>query len=222
VVSEAERPGLTRQRILDAALELVDAEGLEALSMRRLGAHLGVEAMSLYHHFPSKAALLDGLVALLLGAVPLPDPGEATWEQALVRGFADFRQVMLAHPNAFPLVCSRPVGDAESLAPIALAFAVLAAAGFNPSETRTVWCALLSYALGCIECEVTGVGIAVRKGAMVELIRSQEGPAFEALRAAWSGDVLEEWSDDLEYTRGLEALLAGFRLQLSERGPAHP
>jgi hypothetical protein len=75
---------------------------------------------------------------------------------------------------------------------------------------------LLSYALGYIECEVTGVGMAVRKGAMVDLIRSQEGPAFEALRAAWSGDALEEWRDDVEYVRGLSALLAGFGLRLVE------
>ena len=61
-----ERVGLSRQQILDAALGLVDRDGLKGLTMRSLGQELGVEAMTLYHYVPNKDALLDGLVDLLL------------------------------------------------------------------------------------------------------------------------------------------------------------
>ena len=94
---DGERHALTRRRILDAALALVDSEGLKALSMRRLGAALGVEAMSLYHHFPSKEELLDGLVATVLSEVPLPEATPTGWEDAVRYGFASpFRRILLA------------------------------------------------------------------------------------------------------------------------------
>jgi AcrR family transcriptional regulator len=215
-----ERPTLNRTRILEAALELVDTEGLEALSMRRLGAVLGVEAMSLYHHIPSKAELLDGLVSMLLRQVPLPEVAAVSWETALKTGFVDFRRVMLAHPAAFRLVCSRPAVEPRSLAVIARAFAVLSAAGFAPGEVRSAWNSLLCYALGYIECEVTGVGKAVRSGAMMEAIRAQDSHEFTALRAAWADWSPEAWSDDEEYERGLEAMLSGLGRRL--HGGAHP
>src|SRR5918994_3229853 len=66
MVTERRRP-LDRRTILEAAVRFVDSEGLEALSMRKLGAELGVEAMSLYNHVPNKGALLDGMVEVLLG-----------------------------------------------------------------------------------------------------------------------------------------------------------
>ena len=64
--TRGERAGLTRERVLSVALQLVDDEGLDALTMRKLAAALGVEAMTLYHYLPNKAALLDGLVESVL------------------------------------------------------------------------------------------------------------------------------------------------------------
>ena len=80
---------MPRDRIVDAAVAYVDHDCLESLSMRRLGAELGVEAMSLYRYFPSKAALLDAVVCRMLAEIALPAPGTggATWE-ADVRGYA--------------------------------------------------------------------------------------------------------------------------------------
>ena len=63
---------LTRQRVLEAALHLIDQEGLEGFSMRKLGASLGVEAMSLYNHVESKRAVFDGVIELLIVQAPLP------------------------------------------------------------------------------------------------------------------------------------------------------
>ena len=133
---DGERHALTRRRILDTALELVDSEGLKALSMRRLGAALGVEAMSLYHHFPSKGELLDGLVATVLSDVPLPEATPSGWEDAVRYGFGAFRRILLAHPELFPLIANRPPVQRETLVVVARAFAILEAAGFEPGPAR--------------------------------------------------------------------------------------
>jgi TetR/AcrR family transcriptional regulator, tetracycline repressor protein len=92
------RDALSREKVLDAALRLADLHGLGALSMRKLAAELGVEAMSLYNHVTNKADLLDGMAGRVFEAIALPDPG-LPWEErlrALVGGaFAAFA----AHPE---------------------------------------------------------------------------------------------------------------------------
>lgn len=212
----ADRPTLTRQRILDAALELADSEGLEALSMRRLGAVLGVEAMSLYHHVASKAALLDGLVALVLSRVPLPEVLSQDWEEPLRSGLVDFRRLMLAHRSVFPLVCSRPIADPAALRPVARAFTVLHAAGFSPRQAASAWCTLLSYVFGYIECEVSGIAEANRGESLLETLREQDGGDFGSLKL--SQETAAEWDDDEEYERGLRIVIAGLRAQLATTG----
>jgi AcrR family transcriptional regulator len=76
------RTPLSRERILDAALALADAEGVEGLTMRRLAAELGVEAMTIYYHVPNKDAILDALVERVIAEIELPEPG-TEWRSAL-------------------------------------------------------------------------------------------------------------------------------------------
>ncbi len=109
-VSQArrDRAPLTRARIVRAALALIDERGLGQLTMRRLGADLGVEAMSLYKHVPGKEAILDGVRELLLqefAATPLAVEDEAGgWREHLARFANAYRAVGLAHPEAFGLL----------------------------------------------------------------------------------------------------------------------
>ncbi|MER6951415.1 TetR/AcrR family transcriptional regulator C-terminal domain-containing protein [Nonomuraea sp. NPDC000554] len=100
---------LTVERIVDAAVEVLDAEGLDALTMRRLGSHLGVAAMSLYRHVPNRDALLAEIVNRLFAeAVTESRPG-GPWPEAL-SGFAGaYRRMLLAHPHAVPLLATHPV-----------------------------------------------------------------------------------------------------------------
>lgn len=104
------REPLSRGRVLAAAVALADAEGLAALTMRRLAAELGVEAMSLYHHLPAKEALLDGVVEAVLAevdaAVGALGAG-ADWRSTLRGQFLAARQVVLRHPWAPGLLGSR-------------------------------------------------------------------------------------------------------------------
>jgi AcrR family transcriptional regulator len=98
---------LSRGRIIDAALGYVDANCLADLSMRRLGGELGVEAMSLYRYFPSKAALLDGVACRLLSDLDLPETGTgADWEPCARAYARSFRQIARAHPRLFPLLAT--------------------------------------------------------------------------------------------------------------------
>ncbi len=209
---EGERHALTRRRILDTALELVDSEGLKALSMRRLGAALGVEAMSLYHHFPSKEELLDGLVATVLSEVPLPEATPTGWEDAVRQGFTAFRRILLAHPELFSLVASRPPEQRETLVVVARAFAVLEAAGFEPRQADSAWTTLLAYTLGFVQCEITGMGEATRGGAMLAIIGERSDPDFATLRNVHLA--LDPWDGDGEFAEGLEVVLAGLRGRL--------
>jgi TetR/AcrR family transcriptional regulator, tetracycline repressor protein len=90
---------LSRGRILEAALRLVDEEGMGALSMRRLGAELGVNPMSIYHHLPGKDAVISGLVELVFSGMRVRYPDGASWQDR-VRAWAEtYRGLVRSHPN---------------------------------------------------------------------------------------------------------------------------
>jgi len=97
---------LSRERILEGALELIEAGGLPAFSTRKLGAQLGCEAMSIYHHFPSKQHLLDALVEQAIASVDVPAPTEdgAENERRLRLSLASYREMARRWPALFPLV----------------------------------------------------------------------------------------------------------------------
>jgi AcrR family transcriptional regulator len=90
------RRPLNKERVLRAALVLADAEGIEALSMRRLAKELGVEAMSLYNHVANKDEILDGIVDLVAGEFDLPS-GAGDWKAAMRRHLISARDVLLRH-----------------------------------------------------------------------------------------------------------------------------
>ncbi|WP_341718437.1 TetR/AcrR family transcriptional regulator C-terminal domain-containing protein [Micromonospora sp. FIMYZ51] len=108
------REPLSRERALAAAIALVDAEGLPALTMRRLAAGLGVEAMSLYYHLPGKEGLLDGLIEAVISEIEVAAAqADATaagsdWRTRLRGRFLAARAVMLRHPWAPALLSARP------------------------------------------------------------------------------------------------------------------
>lgn len=104
---------LHRTEIVEAALRLLDDEGLAALTMRRLGGELGVEGMALYRHFPNKDALVDAVAAHLLDLVELPDPEAVPWRRGVHAVADSYRQVGLAHPTAFRLLATRRTFDAR-------------------------------------------------------------------------------------------------------------
>jgi AcrR family transcriptional regulator len=108
---------LTRDEIFAAALAIIDAEGVEALSMRRLARDLGVEAMSIYHHVRDKQALLGGVVELSVRAeAPAPPKPGAAWQDVVAAVVLGFRRTLIAHPNVLPLMAAHPPTSPESMA----------------------------------------------------------------------------------------------------------
>jgi TetR/AcrR family transcriptional regulator, tetracycline repressor protein len=105
---------LTKDEMYVAALQIIDAEGVDALSMRRLARELGVEAMSLYHHVPNKQALLDGVVELSLAAQAPTSPPGSEWQDIVVGAVLAFRRALVAHPNVLPIMAARPPASQEA------------------------------------------------------------------------------------------------------------
>lgn len=97
---------MTRERVLRAAVSFADENGIESLSMRKLGEQLGVKAMSLYNHVANKDEILDGIVETVVGEFALP-PDDVPWRQALRETARSVRDVLLRHPWAAALVESR-------------------------------------------------------------------------------------------------------------------
>ncbi len=104
-----DRTPLTRERILDAAIDLADRDGLRSLSMRKLAKALGFEVMSLYNHVANKGDLLDGMVDEIVGRVPYPAP-DTGWRDAIKQNTLGVHEVYQAHPWAAALVASRLPG----------------------------------------------------------------------------------------------------------------
>lgn len=100
--STSRRPGrperLSRERIVAAAVELADRDGLDGLSMRRLGQHIGVDPMALYHHIRDKDALLAAMVDHVLSGIPVAPPEDGDWRQRLRTTVLTARSRMLSHP----------------------------------------------------------------------------------------------------------------------------
>lgn len=150
---------LSRRRVLASALELVDREGLAALSMRRLGAELGVEAMALYRHAASKGELLDGLIEVLQleveerRAAAEPD-SRAAWRAALHRIARATYEVCLAHPGAAPLLTTRMLDMPLARRPRAVlrqyatVLALLRDAGLDERRVALVFRAFLTWVHG--------------------------------------------------------------------------
>jgi AcrR family transcriptional regulator len=112
------RPPLTRHEVLAAALRLIDADGVEALSMRRLGKELDRDPMRLYRFAASKEELLDGVVELVLDELRVQAVDDADWEEILRRTARAFREIALAHPHVVPLLVTRPLATPLALRPI--------------------------------------------------------------------------------------------------------
>ncbi|GGP81095.1 TetR/AcrR family transcriptional regulator C-terminal domain-containing protein [Streptosporangium pseudovulgare] len=154
-----ERGKLSRERVLDAALALVDEIGVKGLTMRRLGAEIGVEAMTLYYYVPNKEALLDGLVERVLSRAVAEPPAPGTpWRSMLREAAVGYRRELLRHPGVLPLVAGRPVSGPEALQVLEAGVAVLREAGFGLREAFHAITATITFVVGHTLAEVPPPG----------------------------------------------------------------
>jgi AcrR family transcriptional regulator len=138
------RQRLTRERVLTAALRLVDSDGLDALTMRRLGQELDRDPMALYRYAKNRTALLDGVAELVLCQLTIA-PGVTDWKAQLHRTAHQFRGLALAHPNVVPLLVTRPLSTPLGLRPLGTLrpleqlLALLVSAGFPATRALQIY-----------------------------------------------------------------------------------
>ena len=141
------RVPLTRDRILRAAIRIADEEGLDALTMRRLGQELGVQAMSLYNHVANKEDLYQGIVDLALSEIEVPSP-EMDWKAALRQSAISAHQAFVRHPWACNLHMATPRVNDERMLWMEGVLRTLREAGFSPNMTHHAYHALDSHITG--------------------------------------------------------------------------
>ena len=143
----AHRAPLSRDRVLRAAVALADTAGISALSMRKLGEALGVEAMSLYNHVASKGDLLDGMIDLVFSEIDLPS-GDGDWRAAMRRRAISARQVLRRHRWAIGLMESRTSPGPATLRHHDAVLGCLRRGGFSVELTAHAYSLLDSYIYG--------------------------------------------------------------------------
>jgi AcrR family transcriptional regulator len=202
----AQRP-LNRSVILDRALALIEAEGPGALSMRRLGSSLGVEAMAIYHHFAGREELLSALGDRLLE--PLRELELADdWRDACRRFATELRNVAVARPATFQLLGLQPFDTPSSLGPVERLLGVLVSAGFTPAGALAVYRATVSYARGYALAEATGFTVDAALPSGRRRLATLSRDEFPIL--AGSAREMAALDPDTGYELGLNALLTGF------------
>jgi AcrR family transcriptional regulator len=211
-VSVVERVPLTRSRVVRAALDFIDDHGVDALSMRKLGQQLGVEAMSLYNHVESKHDLLAGVSSLLLELVDVPDPETGDWRERARATADNVRAVGLAHPRAFPLLVSRKLSSLESWAPILAAFALGQRAGLSAEDSVYLVTTMSGFIVGCVLLEIGG------KSLEAEGERLDVGcipPGRPLLRRYVESRATTTY--DEQFRQGVDLIIAGVEHRLASR-----
>jgi len=220
-------PPLTAERIRDEALRLIDAEGFEQFSTRRLGAALGCEAMAIYWYYPSKDALLDAVVESLLHELPVeaspgssyPGPGSGPpggWIDALRRLAHGYRRLAHLHPHSFPLLATRRFATEGSYRFLESLFELARQAGLDPPTTARFFRLVASYCSGVALDELAGLREQARARAEPDATRQIDAAPGAFPRLAAVAPFLEPAHYDELFEFGLELLLD--RLSASPRG----
>ncbi|GAA1164822.1 TetR/AcrR family transcriptional regulator C-terminal domain-containing protein [Nocardioides aquiterrae] len=196
------RTPLSVERVVTAAVEFIDEQGLAGLTMRRLGETLGVEAMSLYRYVAGREKLLDAVVESITAQLDddpevLQEPRDG-WQDFLVRLAHGVRRVALSHPKVFPLVASRPLEapwlrpPLRSLTWVELFLDALRAEGFDDDSAVGAYRAFTSFLLGHLLLEVSTHGADVGPLDVLEEDEEPGGlaayPTVARLRSALSED----------------------------------
>jgi AcrR family transcriptional regulator len=173
------RNTLSRDRIVDAAMALIDDDGLDALTMPRLAERLGVGTMSLYRHIDDKDDLINAVAEQVLSGVRVPDGAPDDWQGRVVGYLRALREQALAHPALSRILADRGLTVGPIFDQLEQAHAILLAAGFSPSDAVRAFYALLTYVFGFV---------------IWELPRVHQQPAT-AYTAAWA-DALDRLNPD--------------------------
>jgi TetR/AcrR family transcriptional regulator, tetracycline repressor protein len=201
---------LTRERILSAALRLIDEGGVDTFSMRRLATALGVDPMAIYHHLPNKEAILAGLVPVVFAELQVLVNADAGWQEQ-VRAFARaYRNLARTHPNfVLYLVSNAELGANAALAANEHLFAALAAAGLPPAWIVRAADLLIDFLNGFALGERSGqlIGQAEERQPLLNLLAHHPVDQFPTMHQVYARLDAQELAGDFEAE--LDILLAG-------------
>jgi AcrR family transcriptional regulator len=211
---------ITRDVVLAAALELIDRDGVDGLSMRRLAGVLHRDPMILYRHAPNKAALLDGVAETVLTQLKV-DPADPDWAAQLRAVARSYRALALAHPNVVPLLVTRPLATPlglrppGTLRPLEDILTLLTRAGFSGPDALHIYRALFGFLHGHVLNELQE--LVENPDETDDLLRLglhrlpiREFPLLRSL-----APVLASYDGAAELERGLDILLTGLTTTLT-------
>jgi len=216
----ARQPRLSRDAILDRALAVADAEGIDAVSVRRLARDLGVTPMALYWHVDDKNALLHALGDRLLGGLDLTVDERMPWPEQLRAFVVSFTAVLRAHPSAAMLIGSLPtVASANALGATEVALDILRRAGFSPEEAAHITTQIVRTTTSMVIAELDVIPATGEPACTEEFLRSLPPERFpRVIEAAGPLSAHEdpESFDDLV----IELILAGVEAAAARRRDA--
>ena len=214
--AKARRAPLTRERIIHAALWVMDEEGLESVTMRRLGRELGVEAMSLYNHVQDKEDILDGICEQVMAEFQFPPIGD-DWAENVRLGARAWRRLLQAHPNVIRLFAERraPARSTDSLRPMEFALRILRDAGLSPRDAVQAFHAFGGYIEGFVIMDMGQMpGDENLEREHQELANSPAFDELPTLREVFPH--FHECDSDEQFEFGLELLIEGLRARNAE------
>jgi AcrR family transcriptional regulator len=214
------RQPLSRDRIVDAALRVMDTEGLDSVTMRRIGRELGVEAMSLYNHVEDKDDILNGVTERVMAEFEYP-ARTGDWAEDARAMAREWRRLLGMHPSVCQLLAERhkPLEGLASFRAMDAALGLLREAGLSDRDAAQAFNALGSYILGYVTME---------QGLMLgndEEHAKQHDMAMEALQGSGLNNVvacLPHFADcntDRQFEFGLDLMIRGIRARVEDRAP---
>jgi AcrR family transcriptional regulator len=225
---EPSQEPLTLDRIVATAIDLVDREGLDALSMRRLGTELGAGATTVYWHVKNKDELLDLMLDQVFVEIETPDP-DRSWRDQLASMAHNLRRVLLRHRNLIMVVASRPTTGPNAIAAIDLLFGVVRRSGLPDERVVAAAISVLNYASGFAVLEAASLAAfdgadeaAIRQAvkesadqvmAFIMTLPPERYPNVQLL-----GRHLVDGDDDSRFAYGLEVMLDGLEADVARSG----
>ncbi len=215
------REHLTRPRVVAAALEIADRDGLEGLTMRALGRELGVDPMAAYHWFPGKQAILQGVGEAILAEIALPAADRMVrWQEVALRLAREYRAVLLRHPRALPVASTQPVMTPRGFELIEQTLAALVAGGLAEGAGLEAINTIAAFVIGSAVAEagVTPGSEPVEKEAIANAYSGISAEQFPMLATAM-GEAMALLSDDSgQFETGIDALIRGLEASFRGRG----
>ncbi len=201
-------PALTRERILQTAVRLADRDGPDAVTLRRIAGELGVHVTSLYNHVPTRDAVTDGIVELLLDEAKLPT-GPVTWD-SWVRQFVDaVVGIAATHPGAFHALQQRPVQGARATASFEVALAAFQEAGYDGADAFAA-IKTASFLALMIGTERSMVAVGDLPETRLDALPAESFPLVRSIAT-------DATDNEAVWAFGVETLIAGLRTRLPAR-----